>query len=135
MTTHTSSTTSAVDQFLASVLGDHQGPSPWADDAVLDSVVPGWRFSVHGDTAIRAQLQAWFRDPGTFEELRRRPIDGGEVVELTVNWTEAGVPHAARQVHVLELGADGRIAKDEMWCGGRWSASLLAEMEAASDAG
>jgi hypothetical protein len=46
-----------------------------------------------------------------------------------------GVPHAARQAHVLELDGEGRIAHDHMWCGGRWPATLLAEMEAASNAG
>ena len=127
--------TSAIDRFLASVCGEHDGPSAWAQGAVLDAVVPDWRFSVRGDEGIRRQLRAWFRDPGTFEELRRHPIATGEVVELTVTWIEDGIPHAARQVHVLELDGDGQIAHDDMWCGGRWSATLLAEMEAASNAG
>jgi hypothetical protein len=133
-TTTTTSSTRAIDLFLDTVRGEHDGPSAWAEGAVLDAVVPGWRFSVSGADGIRSQLRAWFQDPGTFEELRRMPIATGEVVELTVNWVEKGVPHAARQVHVLELDPDGRIAHDNMWCGGRWSATLLAEMEAASDA-
>jgi hypothetical protein len=127
----TTTTTSAIDGFLATVRGEHDGPSVWAEGAVLDAVVPGWRLCVRGDDGIRRQLRAWFRDPGAFEELRRHPIAGGEVVELTVTWVEDGVPHAARQVHVLELDHDGRIARDDMWCGGRWSATLLAAMEAA----
>jgi hypothetical protein len=135
---HTTATTTtslpAIDLFLDTVRGDHEGPSAWAEGAVLDAVVPGWRFSVTGDEGIRRQLRAWFQDPGTLEELRRIPIATGEVVELTVSWIEKGVPHAARQVHVLELDPAGRIAHDNMWCGGRWSAALLAEMEAASDA-
>jgi hypothetical protein len=128
-------TTSAIDSFLSAVRGEHDGPSAWAEGAVLDAVVPGWRFSVRGDDGIRRQLRAWFRDPGSVEELRRHPIATGEVVELTVTWLEDGVPHAARQVHVLELDHDGRIAHDNMWCGGRWPAALLAEMGAASHAG
>lgn len=125
---------SAIDRFLATVRGDHDRPSAWAEGAVLDAVVPGWRFSVRGDAEIRGQLRAWFRDPGTFEELRRHPIAVGEVVELTVTWVEDGVPHAARQVHVLELNGDGLIAHHDMWCGGRWSVTLMAEMETASQA-
>jgi len=132
---HKTTTTSAIDQFLAAVRGEHGGPNVWAEGAVLDAVVPGWRFSVHGAEGIRRQLSAWFRDPGTLEELRRHPIATGEVVELTVTWVERGVPHAARQVHVLQLDGDGRISRDDMWCGGRWSASLLAEMGTTSDAG
>jgi hypothetical protein len=134
-TTTSTSTTSAVDRFLATVRGEHEGPSPWAEGAVLDAVVPGWRMSVRGDDGIRSQLRSWYRDPGGFEELRRHPIANGEVVELTVTWVEDGVPHAARQLHVLELDDDGRIVHDYMWCGGRWSATLLAEMDAASHAG
>jgi hypothetical protein len=134
-TTSTMTTsTPAIDRFLDTVRGEHDGPSAWAEGAVLDAVVPGWRFSVSGDEGIRRQLRAWFQDAGTFEELRRLPIATGEVVELTVTWVEQGVPHAARQVHVLELDPEGRIVHDNMWCGGRWSATLLAEMEAASDA-
>ena len=131
----TTNATPAIDRFLAAVRGEHDGPSAWAEGAVLDAVVPGWRLSVQGDEEIRRQLRAWYRDAGTFEELRRHPIATGEVVELTVTWVEDGVPHAARQVHVLELDGDGRIAHDDMWCGGRWSAALLAEMEKASNAG
>jgi hypothetical protein len=114
-TTATTTTgTPAIDLFLDTVRGDHDDPSAWAEGAVLDAVVPGWHFSVSGDEGIRRQLRAWFQDPGTLEELRRLPIPTGEVVELTVTWVEKGVPHAARQVHVLELDIAGRIAHDNM---------------------
>ena len=134
MTTSTTTDT-AVEGFLAAVRGEHADSGVWADDAVLDAVVPNWRMTVRGGPAVARQLRAWYRHPGTIEELRRHPITGGEVVELTVTWVEAGVPHAARQAHVLDDDADGRIARHAMWCGGRWSASQLAEMAAASDAG
>jgi hypothetical protein len=129
-----SATTTAIDDFLASICGDHRG-RPWADYAMLDAVVPGWRFSTNGAEAIDRQFRSWFRDPGSLEELRRHSVPAGEVVELTVTWVEDGVPHAARQVHVLELDPSGRITRDNMWCGGRWPAQLLAQMEAARDAG
>jgi hypothetical protein len=127
-------TTTSIDAFLACICGDHRD-RPWTDDAVLDAVVPGWRFSVTGADAINEQFRSWFRDPGTLEEIRRHRTAAGEVVELTITWVEDGVPHAARQVHVLDLDAAGRISRDEMWCGGRWPAQLLAQMEAARDAG
>jgi hypothetical protein len=128
-----STTTTAVEGFLAAICGDHS-QQHWTDDAVLDAVVPGWRFAVRGADAIDRQLRSWFRDPGELEELRRHVTSTGEIVELTVTWVEGGVPHAARQVHVLDLDADGRITHDNMWCGGRWPAQLLAQMEAARDA-
>lgn len=133
MTTKTE-TASAIDGFLAAVQGAHGTPDVWAHDAVLDAVVPDWRMTVRGAPSIEDQFRAWFRDPGSFEELRRHPIDGGEVIELTVTWIEGGVPHAARQAHVLELDTAGHIARDSMWCGGRWPASLLAEMAQSGDA-
>jgi hypothetical protein len=131
----TTDTTTSVDRFLDTVCGDHEGPSAWAPGAVLDAVVPNWRFSVNGADAIGRQLRAWFGDPGQLEEVRRHQTASGEIVELTVAWVEEGVPHAARQVHVLDLDADGRIVHDDMWCGGRWPATLLAQMAAAGNAG
>ena len=41
-----------------------------------------------------------------------------------------GVRHAAHQVHLLTVDGD-RITRDTVFCGGRWPAALLAEMEAA----
>ncbi len=127
-------TRTSIDGLLAAARGDHDARI-WADDARLDFVVPGWRMVVEGRDAIDAQLRRWFRDPAELEEVRRLPTPTGEIVEMTISWVEAGVPHAARQVHVLDVDGDGRITADHMWCGGRWSAALLAEMEAARDAG
>jgi hypothetical protein len=128
-----STTATTIDAFLASICGEHTGEA-WRDDAVLDAVVPGWRLSKVGRDAIDEQFRQWFRDPGTLEELRRHEIPSGEVIELTVAWVENGVPHAARQVHVLELDGEGRIQRDAMWCGGRWPAQLLAQMGASDNA-
>jgi hypothetical protein len=122
----------AVDRFLAAVeSGSIPGCDAWGDAAVLDATVPNWRFRVHGPDAIRAEYVRWFADPGRFQELRRLPVDGGEVVDYVLAWEEAGVPHAAHHMHVLEV-RDDRIEVDTVLCGGRWPASLLAEMEAAA---
>ena len=104
----------------------------YAPHAVLDAVVPGWRFAVEGPDAIAQEYGRWFRCPGRFEDLRRLPTATGEVVEYTLTWTEDGVGHAGRHLHVIDLDeATGAIASDHVWCGGRWPADLLAEMEAA----
>lgn len=99
----------------------------FAGDAVLDATVPNWRFTVRGGDAVRAQLHGWFADPGHFEALRRFRIDSGELVEFTLVWEEHGVPHASHQAHIIEVRG-GLIARDTAFCGGRWPASLLAEM-------
>ncbi len=48
-----------------------------------------------------------------------------------ITWTEDGIPHLTHQAHVFTFVDGGRILGDTMFCGGRWSADLLAEMEAA----
>jgi hypothetical protein len=104
----------------------------WSADATLDATVPNWRLHASGPAAIRAEYARWFADPGHFDELRRCPLDDGvgEVVEYTLSWQENGVPHAAHHMHLLRV-RDGLIVADTVFCGGRWPASLLAEMEAA----
>jgi len=125
--------TTATDRFLDAARGDH-GAVPWADDITLDATIPNGRLTIQGADRVDAQFRIWFADPGTLEEVRRFPIATGELVEFTVSWVEDGVPHAARQVHVLDIDDRGRITHDNMWCGGRWPARLLAQMEAARDA-
>jgi len=133
MTTTSPATT--IDRFLAEICAGAVTTAPYAPDATLDAVVPGWRLSATGADAIAEQYRGWFAHPAELEELRRLPTALGEVLEYTVAWTQDGVPHAARHIHVLELDDAGRITRDHVWCGGRWPAGLLAEMEAARDAG
>lgn len=122
----------AVDRLLVGI--EHAvipGIDAFGDHAILDATVPDWRSLTRGRDRIEAVFARWFRDPGRFEELRRTLLPFGELVEFTLAWEEHGVPHAARQAHALEI-VDGQIVADTMWCGGRWPASLLAEMEDAA---
>jgi hypothetical protein len=121
-----------VERFLAAIAAAQIGDlEVFADDVELDATVPNWRYTVRGAAAVRQELARWFADPGSLEELRRTPLAGGELIEFTLCWEEDGVPHAAHQVHVLELDGTGHVVADRVWCGGRWPASLLAEMAAA----
>ncbi len=125
----------AVERFLAYVeSGAGMGADVFSPDAVLDATVPGWRFSAYGDAAIRAQLGGWFADPGRFEEIERIAVTGGELVLFTLSWTEHDVPHACHQAHLLRVDRGDRIIHDTAFCGGRWPAGLLAEMEEAARA-
>jgi hypothetical protein len=125
---------SPVDVFLDAVRSATMAScSVWSPGAVLDATVPNWRFTRHGPAAIREEYSRWFADPGRFEELRRWPTADGEVVAYVLTWVENGVPHAAHHMHALEV-ADGKITRDRVLCGGRWAASLLAEMQAVQEA-
>jgi hypothetical protein len=127
-------TIGAVDEFTSAVEhGVLVGADVFCEDVVLDATVPNWRFTVRGATEVRAQLASWFASPGRFAELRRTALPDGELVEFVLTWEERGIPHAAHQVHVLRVVND-RIAEDVAFCGGRWPASLLAEMEASAQA-
>jgi hypothetical protein len=122
-----------VDRFLAE-LGAGLGitTEAWTDDARLDATVPHWRFECDGAEAVAAELSRWYDAPTVIESVVRRPIPGGEAVELDLTWVEDGIPHAAHQVHLLTVDGD-RMSRDTVFCGGRWPAALLAEMEAARD--
>ena len=123
----------AIDKFLNAIqTATIPACDAWSDDATLDATVPNWRLHAKGADAIRAEYARWFGNPGQFGELRRCPVSGGpnEVIEYTLSWTENGVPHAAHHMHLLTV-EDGHIVADTVMCGGRWPASLLAEMEAA----
>ncbi len=102
----------------------------FAADAVLDATVPMWRYETVGARAIQAELAKWYSSPTRIEHINRRPFPGGEAVEIDISWTEQGVPHAGHQLHVLTLVGE-LIGADTVFCGGRWPAELLAEMEAA----
>lgn len=121
-----------MDAFLAAVeRATIPTTDAWDDDAVLDATVPNWRFSVRGADAIRTEYAGWFAQPARFESLERTPLPDGELVEYVLAWEEDGVPHAAHHLHRLRVRG-ARIVSDTVFCGGRWPAALLAQMEEAS---
>ena len=71
----------AVDRFLDAVCAASIDTcDAWAPDATLDATVPEWRFHKRGADQIRETYRGWFADPGRLEQLRRHPIDGGEML-------------------------------------------------------
>ncbi|MCU1427463.1 MAG: hypothetical protein JWL83_1463 [Actinomycetia bacterium] len=133
-TTGATVTTEPIDRFLTAIeTATIPTCDAWAADATLDATVPNWRFRAHGPDDIRDQYTGWFGNPARFEQLRREGLGDGELVEYLLTWEEHGVPYAAHHVHIIRV-EDNAIASDTVMCGGRWPASLLAEMEAASHA-
>jgi hypothetical protein len=123
----------AVAQFLQAVENAAiPGCTAWSTDATVNATVPNWRMHKVGADAIREEYSRWFADPAHFDELRRLPVPGvGELVEYTLSWQENGVPHAGHHMHLLTVH-DDRIVSEGVFCGGRWPAKLLAEMEVTS---
>ena len=121
----------AVQRFLSGVEAGALPNGLFAEDAMLDATVPNWRFTVRGGPAVSDELGRWYADPGRFLDVRRTALPDGELVEFTLSWEESGVTHRCHQAHILEV-ADGRISADTAFCGGRWPAPLVAEMEAAA---
>jgi hypothetical protein len=122
--------TTAIDRLLAGIEAGSIPADVFSEDAVLDATVPNWRLTVRGGAAVRQQLGGWYADPGRFEAVQRTPIPGGELVELTLTWTEHGVEHTCHQAHIIQLSGDS-VSSDTAFCGGRWPAALVAEMRAA----
>ena len=120
-------TADPVGAFLTGIEGASLPTDVFCGDVLLDATVPNWRFQVEGVDAVHAELGRWYADSGRFGQVRRHLIDEGELVEFTLSWEEAGMPHACHQAHILRL-RDGRIASDTVFCGGRWPEPLLVQM-------
>jgi hypothetical protein len=119
-----------ISTFLGAVAVGTGVPSDiYAPQAVLDATVPHWRFESHGPEAIAQQLSGWYADPGKLFDLSRTELPTGEVVRFTLAWTENGNPMSAHQVHVFTVSGR-QITQQDAWCGGRWDAALMAEIEA-----
>ena len=121
----------AIDALLAGIEAGAVPADVFRDDAILDATVPNWRYTTRGAARVVTELSRWYADPGSFNSLRRNVLDDGELVEFTLTWEENGVSHMCHQAHILRL-REGLVASDTAFCGGRWPATLIAEMAAAS---
>ena len=127
-------TMNPVDRLLEAVVTGTGIPTDlYGPSSVLDATVPHWRLEQHGPQHIAGQLSAWFADPGSFTDLRRVPLPDGELVQFELSWQERGQQMLAHQVHVITV-ADGRITRQEVYCGGRWDAATQAEIEQSREA-
>ena len=122
--------TTAIDAYLEAIETGTTPADVFAADVLFDATVPNWRFRLLGEERLRKQFAQWFKDPGTFDAIERTPLPDGELVRFELSWLEAGQPWAAHQTHRITVDGD-RIVGVTMFCGGRWPAPLLAEMEEA----
>jgi hypothetical protein len=124
--------TTAINSYLEAI---ETGTSPAADvfaaGVLFDATVPNWRFRLLGEERVRKQFGAWFKNAGQFDAVERTPLPDGELVRFELSWMENGQPWACHQSHHLTLDSEARIVGVTLFCGGRWPAPLLAEMEEA----
>lgn len=69
--------------------------------------------------------------PGRFAAFEAEPLATGDVL-VQFEWRQArgGGEAIVRELHVLRLGGDGRIAEQLMFCAGVWEPQLQARMAA-----
>ena len=124
-------TTDPVAAFLAGIEAADLPEDIFCEDVVLDATVPNWRFQRPRRRSRAGRAGEVVCRPRTLREsCAATAMDDGELVEFTLDWEEAGVPHACHQAHVIRL-RDNRISSDSVFCGGRWPEPLLAQMEEA----
>jgi len=120
-----------IDDLLEGITKAEISAGVFHPDAILDATVPNWRYQVRGAPAVAAELAKWYADPGRFLAVQRTGLPDGELIEFTLIWDEHGVEHTCHQAHILQL-QDHQIVKDTAWCGGRWPAPLVTQMQAAA---
>lgn len=124
----------AVDRFLAAVESGALPDDLYTPDATLDATVPGWRFRTEGAAAIVEEYGRWFTGPCQLHVVERHALPDGEVVRYLQRYGEAAGGIRTHHVHLLTV-EDDRIARDVVFCGGRWDPEVVAKMGSAAHAG
>jgi hypothetical protein len=103
-------------------------------DVRWDATVPHWRYRLEGDEAVRKELGSWYSSPLTDSHVVRHPTGDGEVVDISMRFTEGGVDWTVH--HLIVLGVEeGRVRSITVACGGRWDPELVAQIGPAAHAG
>ncbi len=131
--TTTTRTLPAVDRFLAAVEAGQVTSDLYAPDATLDATVPGWRFQAHGAEAIATEYRRWFTGPCRFHTIERHPLPEGELVRYVQDFDEQSGGITTHHMHLLTI-VDDKITRDVVFCGGRWTPEVVAQMGAAAHA-
>lgn len=99
-------------------------------DVLLDAHVPNWRFQVQGRDVVAARTVG-LPGPGRFASFEAEPTASGDVL-LQLEWRQHESDGGAviRELHLLRLADDGRIAEQILFCAGVWDPELQARMAA-----
>jgi hypothetical protein len=112
------------DAFLA---GDIDGLLEcYAPDALVDAIVPQWRFQLQGHEAIREALAAGELIPGRRVTHSHRTLtDDGVLLEVEAWAPIDGEEQMWRGLHHIRI-VDGLVTEHIGYCSGFWDAATIA---------
>lgn len=126
----TTATLGVTDRFLAAVEAGQLTSDLYASDALLDATVPGWRLQAQGADAVVEQYRGWFTGTCRLHLAERHPLPEGELIRYVLTDLEPECI-TTHHLHLLTI-VDDKIARDVVFCGGRWGPELVAQMGAAA---
>lgn len=99
-------------------------------EALLDAHVPNWRLQVQGREAVATHTSG-LPGPGSFASFDTEATASGDVL-MQFEWRqrEANGGAVIRELHLLRLTDDGRIAEQILFCAGVWDPDLQLRMAA-----
>ena len=111
----------------AFVAGDADGVARvLADDALLDAVVPTWRFQLQGRDAIRDLLAEEEFVPGRRVAVAHRtPTADGVLVEIETWAPSHGEERMWREILHVRVDGDA-VTELVVYCSGIWDAATIA---------
>jgi hypothetical protein len=112
------------DAFIA---GDLEGLiALYRPDALVDAVVPQWRFQLQGHDALReALLEGEFLPGRRVTVVHRTATEDGLLLEVE-SWAPVdGEEQMWRALHQLRI-ADGLVVEHVAYCSGVWDAATIA---------
>lgn len=117
-----------IDDFrsLQATLDSGLVPTVYADDALLDSNVPEWRFQRKGTGEIADQYRSWASELSdlSLAAFNAQEVPWGFVVELEQRFRSDGDDCLSRQLHVLTV-RDGKLAEHTFYCTGVWGSDAI----------
>lgn len=96
----------------------------YAGDAVLDAVVPHWRFQKNGRDSIAVEFNNAYTPPVRITEWNIEPLHDGVLIQLALHTGAGDAERFTRQAHILRF-ANGTIIEHRFYCSGMWTIDEL----------
>ena len=98
----------------------------YAPDALVDAVVPQWRFQLQGHDAIREAIVEGEFVPGRrVTQVHRTATEDGVLLEVEAHAPMHGEEHLWRELSHIRI-VDGLVTEHIIYCSGFWDAATIA---------